>query len=100
MNAVLKSGFLSPVKSVDPAGVGPLCEVVLRHEIDLAVVFAKIPVICGNALPSLGCVCLEHILRKLEESTVLGIRPSIEPVGCCSDKVYAAVHSCKCKVIV
>ena len=100
MYAVLKTGFLRPVKTVNEAVVGPLCVVILGHQIDIAVVFAQIPVLRGYALPGRRRVGLQHFLGKLQESAVLGIRPRIQPVGSGSHQINGTVHTCQGTVVV
>ena len=100
MYAVLKPCFFRPVETIRKTVVCPLCVVILGHQINLSVIFAELPVFSGNAFPSLGGILLQHILRKLKECTVLGIRPCIQPVRSRTNQVNRSVHTGKCQVVV
>ena len=98
--AVLKTGFLRPVKTVNETVVGPLCVVILGHQINVAVVLAQIPVLGRHACPRCGSIGLQHFLGKLQESAVLGIRPCIQPVGSGSNQVNGTIHTGQGTVVV
>ena len=100
MYAVFKAGFLRPVKTIDKAVIGPLCIVVLGHQINVTVVFAQIPMFGGYAGPRRRRVGLQHFLGKLQESAVLGVWPSIQPVGSGSHQINGAVHTGQGTVVV
>ena len=62
MNAILKTCFFCPVKTICKTMIGPLCVIVLRHQINVVIVLTQIPIVLRNSLISNRCILSKHLI--------------------------------------
>ena len=100
MHTVFQTSLRGPVTTIHEAVIGPLRILILGNQVDAAVILAQLPVLLRNGGPGLRRIGFQHVFAQLQESTFLGVRPGVQPVGGGADQVDIAALGGQRKVVV